>query len=241
MADADTPKSDLGTRTVTAVVLLGAAGLALWLGGLAWTLFVILLSASALWEWIRIVQKFGIPQRRLALWTVGGAAYVAIAAATLIHLRSRDWFGPLLPILTVIATDTGAYFAGRRFGGPKIAPAISPSKTWSGLFGGMAAAALVLALMVGALLYVVSGMNPDGPHLFAAFGTPTALALGIGAVAAVIAQAGDFFESWMKRRAGVKDSGTLLPGHGGVLDRVDGLLAVLFVLGLLTPVMSAPL
>jgi phosphatidate cytidylyltransferase len=223
------------------VVLLAVAGTALYFGGWIWGIFVGAIAAGALWEWVRIAQKLSASQGRLALWAVGGAIYVAIAAAMLIHLRERDWFGPLLPVLTVIATDTGAYFTGRRFGGPKIAPAISPSKTWSGLIGGMAAAALTLAIVVGMLLYFVSAISSDGPAFSAAFTTHTAIALAVGALAAVIAQAGDFFESWMKRRAGVKDSGILLPGHGGLLDRVDGLLAVLFVLGLLAPLMPSAL
>ncbi len=114
-------------------------------------------------------------------------------------------------LLAVIATDIGAYFAGRSIGGPKIAPSISPSKTWAGLAGGMAGAALVLMLGRG------NGMAAE--------------AIGGGAMLAIVAQAGDFFESWMKRRAGVKDSGKLIPGHGGLFDRVDGLLAVVFVGG----------
>jgi phosphatidate cytidylyltransferase len=115
----------------------------------------------------------------------------------------------------VIATDTGAYFAGRAIGGPKIAPRISPSKTWAGLAGGMAASA---GLITGVGSYVES---------FALW-QPL-----LGAALAMIAQAGDFFESWMKRRAGVKDSGSLIPGHGGLFDRADGLLAVLFAVALI--------
>jgi phosphatidate cytidylyltransferase len=241
MAAADTPKSDLPTRALTAAVLLAAAGTALYFGGWIWGIFVGLIAIGALWELVRIAQKMSASQGRLALWVVGGAIYVGIAAAVLIHLRSQDWFGPLLPVLTVIATDTGAYFAGRRFGGPKIAPAISPSKTWSGLIGGMMAAALTLALLVGTLLYLVSGLDSNGPKLTAGFGPSTLIALAVGAVAAVIAQAGDFFESWMKRRAGVKDSGILLPGHGGLLDRVDGLLGVLFVMGLVAAIVPGVL
>jgi phosphatidate cytidylyltransferase len=123
--------------------------------------------------------------------------------------------------LMVIATDIGAYFAGRTIGGPKIAPTISPSKTWAGLCGGMAASGVVMALLAVEL----SPEGIEGKVLLA-------YALG-GALVAVVAQAGDFFESWMKRRAGVKDSSHLIPGHGGLFDRVDGLLAVSFVLGIL--------
>jgi phosphatidate cytidylyltransferase len=119
-------------------------------------------------------------------------------------------------ILAVILTDIGAYFAGRTFGGPKIAPAISPSKTWSGLAGGMVGAAVALI----AVTYQAEGFVDIGWKILA------------GMAVAVVAQLGDFFESWMKRRAGVKDSGKLIPGHGGLFDRLDGLLGVMFVLGL---------
>jgi phosphatidate cytidylyltransferase len=134
----------------------------------------------------------------------------------LMFLRSE--FFSINAVLTlvaaVIATDVGAYFAGRTLGGPKIAPKISPSKTWAGLAGGMIGASVVLVLGRG------NNMVAD--------------AIAGGMLLAVTAQAGDFFESWMKRRAGVKDSSHLIPGHGGLFDRVDGLLAVLFVGGLIT-------
>ncbi len=117
-------------------------------------------------------------------------------------------------IAVVIATDTGAYFSGRAIGGPKIAPRISPSKTWAGLAGGMVAAGLVSA----STFVWNTGELVMRPMLFIAF--------AIGAALAVLAQVGDFFESWLKRKAGVKDSSKLIPGHGGVFDRVDGLLPV---------------
>ena len=114
----------------------------------------------------------------------------------------------------VWATDIGAFFAGRNFGGPKVAPAISPNKTWSGLIGGMLAALLL------------------GWGLTTYHDLPFQLAMASPALA-LLAQVGDFFESWMKRRAGVKDSGTILPGHGGVLDRLDGVVTSLPVAALL--------
>ena len=206
-------KSDLGVRTVTAAVMLAVAGSALWLGGWWWTGFVAVLAAGVLHEWRGLVRGFGLAPLAGGLWNIGGIIYIGFAAAMLMFLRS-EFFG-LMPtallLLAVIATDVGAYFAGRTIGGPKIAPAISPSKTWAGLAGGMAGAALVMVL-------------GRGNGLFAE-------AIGGGALLATVAQAGDFFESWMKRRAGVKDSGKLLPGHGGLFDRVDGLLAVVFVGG----------
>jgi phosphatidate cytidylyltransferase len=135
-------------------------------------------------------------------------------------------YGPLgvlvVFILPIIAVDVGAYFAGRAIGGPKIAPKISPAKTWAGLGGGA-----LLASLVGVAVELADFGPASAP------GT-SAFALGMavlsGVLIAVIAQAGDFFESWMKRRAGVKDSGNLIPGHGGLLDRLDGFLAVFFVL-----------
>jgi phosphatidate cytidylyltransferase len=199
------------------------AGGALWAGGLLWSGFVLLLSLALLWEWGRLVVAFeGRPLAR-GLWLAGGLAYVGLAGLLLVFLR-EDHGGlerVLMVLLAVIATDVGAYFAGRTIGGPKIAPGISPSKTWAGLFGGMAAAGLALA---GSYLWQ---LHDDSYRILAV------AVFAIGAGMAVLAQIGDFFESWMKRRAGVKDSGRLIPGHGGVFDRVDGLLAVCFVMGVL--------
>lgn len=113
-------------------------------------------------------------------------------------------------LATVWATDIGAFFAGRLIGGPRLAPTISPAKTWSGLFGGLTAAAMVAA---GA---GIAGLIP----LSAGF-----LALGVGV--SLVAQLGDLIESKFKRHFQVKDSGTLIPGHGGVLDRLDSLLTAL--------------
>lgn len=203
---------DLVVRTISAMVMVVVAGTALWLGGGVWALFVGLIAAGVLVEWSRLVMALTENPLARLLWHIGGLAYVGTACFTLLVLRS-PLFGPL-PVLiilgTVIAIDVWAYFTGRHFGGPKIAPAISPSKTWSGLYGAMAGATVVL---------------------FFTHGHDWRWALA-GPPAAVIAQAGDFFESWMKRRAGVKDSGKLIPGHGGLFDRVDGLIAVLFAVGL---------
>ena len=212
-------KSDLGVRTLTAIAMIVVAGGALWLGGWFWALFVGLVAMGVLWEWRALVRGFAQTAVRAAIWNVAGFLYIAVAALTLLWARS-EIVGDLVLLLivgAVVATDIGAYFAGRAIGGPKIAPRISPSKTWAGLFGGMLGAALLLSAIAYSNGLEISSYFPQ-------------IAL-TGAAAAVIAQAGDFFESWMKRRAGVKDSGKLLPGHGGLFDRVDGLLAVLFVLG----------
>ena len=215
-------KSDLGVRAASAVVMLAVTGTALWLGGWAWTLFVGLVAFGVFHEWQRLTQRIARTLGLRMLWSIGGMAYVGVATATLLFLRNTPGLGLLgviLVVLPVIATDIGAYFAGRAIGGPKIAASISPSKTWAGLVGGMLGAGTVLAL---AVRFLGDGAVAPGN---------LALYFLAGAIMAVVAQAGDFFESWMKRRAGVKDSGKLIPGHGGLFDRVDGLLAVLFVLG----------
>jgi phosphatidate cytidylyltransferase len=223
VSDAAAKKSDLGVRTGSAVVMLAVTGTALWLGGWWWTALVALVAAGVLYEWQKLARQFASGAAAQALWSLAGILYLGLAAAMLMFLRDGDaGLTSVLAVgLMVIATDIGAYFAGRTIGGPKIAPTISPSKTWAGLCGGMAASGVVMALLAVEL----SPEGIEGKVLLA-------YALG-GALVAVVAQAGDFFESWMKRRAGVKDSSHLIPGHGGLFDRVDGLLAVSFVLGVL--------
>lgn len=208
--------SDLKVRTLSAVVMLAVAGGALWAGGWWWTAFVALVAAGVLWEWVSLVRKFATGPGVLAVWLLAGVGYVGGAAWSLVQWMRND--EPLAVILVagaVVMTDIGAYFAGRTIGGPKIAPRISPSKTWAGLGGGIVAATMFLSLVTWAGLKDISY-----------FEVVLAMAIFSGFLIAILAQAGDFFESWMKRRAGVKDSGNLLPGHGGLFDRVDGLLAV---------------
>lgn len=176
--------------------------------GVAPPAFILMVAAFAfLWIVTRAL--------RLAL----GVIYVCLPVMALLFLRgeSPQLWGLLLAFWAlglVWATDIGAYFAGRSLGGPKLAPRVSPSKTWSGLGGGVLA-----ALLLGYAL-----------HLFA--GLPAQLAAASGLLA-VAAQLGDLLESWMKRRAGVKDSGTLLPGHGGVMDRLDGVVTAAPIAALL--------
>ena len=158
-----------------------------------------------------------------------GLLYVGLPTVSLLFLRtgggglfgnSAGFVATLLTLATVWATDIGAYFAGRAIGGPKLAPALSPNKTWAGLIGGMVAAAIVVIAVTFAI--ELSGPHEAGP----VSGRALVLLATIGGVGAILAQGGDLFESWLKRRAGVKDSGTLLPGHGGALDRLDGLVPV---------------
>ncbi|MBL0924332.1 MAG: phosphatidate cytidylyltransferase [Sphingomonadaceae bacterium] len=204
------PRSDLGIRTLSGVIMMLIAAGAIWVGGPLFAIFIAVITVGLLFEWTKLVLKLTTAPVARLLWILGGLIYIGFATAFLVFLREFAEIYILLGIIgVVIATDTGAYFAGRTFGGPKIAPAISPSKTWSGLFGGMSAAALFIS---------IEGTYTEG---FALWQPLT------GAAMAIVAQVGDFFESWMKRRAGVKDSGNLIPGHGGLFDRADGLVAVL--------------
>jgi phosphatidate cytidylyltransferase len=239
--------AELTQRIIVAIILLVVAAVELWLGGFAfWVMvtaagvlmmseFAALLKVSdkdrklsmyALCIPLGIVSPlaaglsfFGLGVlfgMALAVYTVtrridlgGGLIYVGLPVFALLWLRDQPGMQGLLlafwALAIVWATDIGAFFAGRAIGGPKIAPSISPNKTWAGLIGGC-----VAALMLGWALNHFAGLDWR-----LAVASP---------VLAVFAQIGDFFESWMKRRAGVKDSGRLLPGHGGVLDRLDGLV-----------------
>ena len=155
-----------------------------------------------------------------ASWVAIGLLYAGMPAIALIWLRGTQ-YGlalTLLTLVTVWATDIFAYFSGRAIGGPKLAPAISPNKTWAGLIGGMVGSALTIWL-----LYMFLDGRIDVPPV------PVLWLVALAPVLAVVAQAGDFYESWLKRRVGVKDSGNLLPGHGGILDRLDGLVPVAVV------------
>jgi phosphatidate cytidylyltransferase len=180
-----------------------AAGLAL--AGLAWL--------ASLWLSARAMRGFTV-------YHVAGVPYLALPAMALVMLRGGDCglVVVLLLLAMVWSADTLAYFAGRGLGGPRLAPRISPNKTWAGFLGAVGGGAL--AGLAGAL---VTG-HSAGRLLLA------------GALIGAVEQLGDLFESAVKRRFGVKDSGSLIPGHGGVLDRVDGLVAaavVLLFLGLM--------
>ena len=229
-------KSDLGVRVVSAVVMVAVAGTALWYGWGIWAFFVVAVGFLCFAEFSRLIWMSVSNPALQGICLLAAGAYVALPAAEIAGMRnswivehdgrSADLMG-LISVLAivgiVVATDVGAYFAGRTIGGPKIAPRISPSKTWAGLVGGAVAAA-TWGVIVNYWFHQVAGPDLRTPlqnqQMFAALS---------GAVLAVVAQTGDFFESWLKRRAGVKDSSNLIPGHGGVFDRVDGLLPVIIV------------
>jgi phosphatidate cytidylyltransferase len=222
-------RSDLPVRIASAVVMLVLVGLAVWQGGLVLKGFIALAGFGVFAEYVMLAAKIAPDPARMTVAVVTGAFYIGWAVLALIVMPT----GLLVAVLgLVICTDTGAYFTGRAVGGPKIAPGISPSKTWAGLAGGMAAAALWTSLVGLTGGYLISGMSPSGPSLAEALRTThLGTAALIGAVLAVAAQAGDFYESWLKRRAGAKDSSRLIPGHGGLFDRVDGLLPVAIIAG----------
>jgi phosphatidate cytidylyltransferase len=194
--------SELAVRTLTGLILIVAALLVAFQGGYLLALVVAGIATMMFYEWTRLTRGWG------AAWYVGGFVYALLPALALLWIRERSGIELLLWVFIVTwSTDIGAYFAGRRFGRRKLAPSISPGKTVEGLYGGIAAA----TLLGGAWAYATH----LGVALFA-----------LAPILAITAQAGDLFESAIKRRAGVKDSGAWLPGHGGVLDRLDGLVPV---------------
>jgi phosphatidate cytidylyltransferase len=201
-----TPHGWLAVGAVLCALLAGALGhygVAMAIAGLA---------ALGLAGWLLFG---GAPA---ALWLPSGVVYLAAAGLGLLFLRDRpdDGWRIIFWLLAVVwATDTGGYVAGRTLGGPKLAPTVSPNKTWSGLAGAMLAAGVVGA--------VIASFWPGW----------NALTIGLASLGlALVGQAGDLFESRLKRRFGAKDSSHLIPGHGGLLDRVDGVLSVGLVVSL---------
>jgi phosphatidate cytidylyltransferase len=239
--------ADLGTRAAVGLALAIVAVAVIWLGGIAYWITCAAVGLGMMWEWC-VLLGLGAAQTRLAqlalviplaimaplaagpgflaLGLIGGAALFVLAttrqpmaAAGIIYtglpilglvLIRHQPMGAVFAFWTLALVwmcDIGAYFTGRAIGGARLAPVVSPNKTWAGLFGGILAAAAF-----GAVMHVCAGL-------------PWRLTLATPVLAA-LAQGGDLFESWLKRRAGVKDSGALLPGHGGLLDRLDGLAPV---------------
>ena len=248
-------KSDLPVRTAAGVAMIAVALAAIYFGGWPFRLLVGAAAALMLVEWCdmhrlrRTWPVFGLVLLAINLWLLPemlfpsaqfegeaapevwyglaaaaaaalllgligrsarlgwGYAYVGIPSFALLILNWISWEAVLWAMVVTWATDIFAYFAGRSIGGPKLAPTISPNKTWAGLIGGM-----VGAEVLGAITAALLGL-----------GLPF---LALGGLMGLIAQMGDLYESAVKRKAGVKDSGSILPGHGGVLDRLDGLLPV---------------
>jgi phosphatidate cytidylyltransferase len=236
--------SDLSVRFASAVILGPISLACLFYGGLAWFGFILGAGAGLAAEWAGLAShrigsrpallllvgvvfaiafsRGGLPAAVLILagftlltgyfygwFTAAGIPYAGLGGISLLWLRLQPGIGlwdTLFLVFIVWATDIGAYAVGRVVGGAKLAPRISPGKTRSGAIGGLAAACLFGGLLAG------------GGHGFALNAIPAALLLSVAA------QAGDLLESAIKRRLGVKDSGSTIPGHGGLFDRLDGFL-----------------
>lgn len=252
------PRDPVFVRRLASALVLAPLALALvWLGGYPFAIFVSAFAAAMAWEWVRMSDKAAPPRAFsiatatavgavllaahaewvwCAVWTLSGAAgafldrrgrerafeaplgiiYVASAASILVGLRGgEDGLISILFLLCVVwSADTFAYLAGTWLGGPKLLPAASPNKTWTGLLAGLGFGA-ASGILVASL-----------------FGIDPALALAAALPTALMAVAGDLVMSLAKRRFGVKDAGTLIPGHGGVLDRVDALMLATIFAGL---------
>jgi len=181
-----------------------------WPSGFIWLAWSLAASAGA---------DLAAGRRRELGWGVAGGAYIGAAGIGFLYLRAMEPYGfatALWVFLVVAAADVGGYFAGRMIGGPKLWPRVSPNKTWAGSGGGVA-----LAVALGGLFS------------WATTGTYFAVVGTISAGVALLSQGGDLAESALKRHFGVKDSGQLLPGHGGALDRFDGLVAAVLVVALI--------
>lgn len=188
-----------------------------WPGAIALTVCGV---ATAFWLLIAtpwVVQRW--PMRAGAAMTIAGWIVLLGAFVALVVLKVRSPWLALAAMAIVWIADTAAYFSGRAFGRRKLAPQVSPGKTWEGVYGALVAAALYALALVPLAAAAGYAGTLDAATI--------ALWLAFVVAVAALSVVGDLFESWLKREAGVKDSGTLLPGHGGVLDRVDALLAAM--------------
>jgi len=245
---------NLRARIIAALVLAPSAIAIAYVGGWLWAALATLAAIGLYVEWLAIVgeaRRIGVvasgvaalalagivlppklalvalplgllavaglsPERRI--WTTTGFIYAAAAEQASIMLRSdpaMGWPALMLVFLVVWVTDIGGYFAGRGLGGPKLWPRISPNKTWAGALGGFAAS---IAVAAG---FAAFGLGKTGPLLL------------LGSILSIVSQLGDLFESAVKRRFGVKDSSHIIPGHGGLLDRLDGFVAAVVLAAIL--------
>jgi phosphatidate cytidylyltransferase len=227
----DKPTSSLYLRVISGVILAPAVLFCMMYGGIP---FLVLIGAAIViscYEWGRMSLLSSAPFFNAA-W---GTAYILLCIGTFVYLRlhyTDNGVGmAICMLLAVWASDSGAYFAGKTIGGPKMAPAISPNKTWAGMAGGIIssiAAMFFYAYILGPYLGDAIWSDYNLPEQF----TPFALIL-FGAAIAIGGQIGDLLISKQKRKVGVKDTGSLIPGHGGILDRIDSLLFVspIFLIG----------
>ena len=218
---ANARRKKLGIRVASGVVLGALAAAAVfWGGAQGRTLLIAGVAAACFIEFIFLVIKAtaNVPYRLAAI--IAGAAYIGLAGVILSGF-SLELF--LVTIFVVIFADSFAYGVGTLVGGPKIWRRVSPNKTWAGMIGGMVGATLFLLGVVFFAAQVVDMAVTSRAYM---------IALVLGPLLAVVAQAGDLFESWLKRKAGVKDSSRLIPGHGGFFDRFDGVIPVSILVGI---------
>lgn len=215
--------STLTKRILSALVLAPVIIADVWFGGWAFYALMALVFAISVQEWSRLSFREGRVCWRVL---VSGVVYITLACMAAVWLRQIGVHTILYVLLAIWACDIGAYFAGKTIGGPKMAPSISPNKTWAGLVGGcVASAAVVIALAV----------MHDAPAMF---GVSLFVHGLFGALLAVIGQIGDLLVSALKRRAGLKDTGNIIPGHGGLLDRIDALLLAMPIFALIVFVLQ---
>ena len=196
-------------RVISSLVMIPAVLACVYYGGIYFQIFLALLIVLAVYEWWKMAFKV----KYSTIVGLLGSLYIGVCLGAIYGLRAED-NGALLVFslfALVWAGDTGAYFVGKFIGGAKMAPVFSPNKTWSGLIGGMIAGGIVFYYMVAVFL--------DFSNLWV---------FVFGAAMGIIGQAGDVAISAMKRFVGVKDTGNIIPGHGGVLDRIDALMPVSF-------------
>lgn len=201
---------NLNKRIFSALILAPLVLLIIFIGGFPFYLLVIFAAVMMAQEWFDMLKnKKDMTEKSYQKYRVIGLVYVIVPTALFLHLRSFEHgFELILYLLFLVwATDIAAYFVGKALGGPKLAEKISPNKTVSGACGGMLAATII-----GFLTFFITSEVSFFSFIFAA------------GFVSVISQIGDLFESYIKRKFEVKDSGNLIPGHGGLLDRLDGLL-----------------
>jgi phosphatidate cytidylyltransferase len=208
--------SELGLRVASSLVLAAFALFATYMGGWLFAALWILAALAIFVEWIMMT-------RYEPGWVAAGLAYAAVIAIVppLVREDPRLGIAAILWMFAVVwFTDIAAYFTGRALGGPKLCPAVSPKKTWSGFLGGLAA-----AIIAGAAVAMIASRFGWQPPV------SLPVVVLVSGVASVLSQIGDLGQSALKRRFGAKDSGRLIPGHGGVMDRLDGFWAVAALMG----------
>lgn len=224
MTTAAPVSSGLADRVKGGAMFAGVVLAGLWIGGWAFTLLMMFAAVVGVVEWGRMVMRDVQWRWPLMLF---GMLYIGLSVSTMIWLRVVTPYGlyNMLTLLFIIwASDVSAYFTGRTFGGPKLAPLISPKKTWSGFWGSSVGAALVAAALACPATLAYFGVETVGGLTWKGYAL-------MGFVLGMFGQMGDLSISVVKRRYGVKDTGTLIPGHGGVLDRIDALLLVALIFG----------